>query len=143
MRRGRGALSEEEEVHFEKPLNIVLYIPYHSYCPKYILKGFIKGRLISFAINNSHIEDFLNALEFFKARLRNRGYPRKFIRNIFSGVNYEDRESYLSNTPFKVNRGKRTFALFLKCTQGTAECIDFGKIIRNVYYKHEDQVKPL
>ncbi len=123
--------------NFDKPLNNYLYIPYNSFCPKHILKGFIKGRCISLAINNSQEKGFQIALEKLLERLHRRGYPHNFVNKIVATVQYQDRIKYLNN-PINSNRNdsSRKFQVFVKFTPSTARKMNIKNIIVEVYKKH-------
>ena len=128
---------------YEKPLNKYLYIPYSSYCPKYIFKGFIKGRVISLAINNSKKEDFVTSLGVLKERLMRRGYPSKFINNIFDLVSHEDRDLYLTNNHMRQREKRRSCGLFVKFSPKSNELLQLRSIIHKVYDKHKEGIKDI
>ena len=81
---------------YQKPLNRYLYIPFNSYHPNHSKKSFIKAELIRYVRLSSKVSDFLKIRDSFYNRLRNRGYPKWFLTEIFSEVSYNLRSSYLS-----------------------------------------------
>jgi len=121
--------------NYEKPLNKYLYIPFGSYCPKYILAGFIKGRCITFAVNSTNEGDFKVAVDKFKMRLRNRGYPNKFINKASKGVSHQDRCRYLLDPAKKTNRNK--LFLFTNYSPASAEMMDLKGIVHQAYDTHK------
>jgi hypothetical protein len=127
---------------WDKPLNKHLYIPYSSYCPKHIFKGFIKGRVIALAINNTKKEDFVTSLRLLKDRLMRRGYPSKFINSIFKLVSHEDRMHYLGENQ-KSRNNNRNFGLHVNFTPKTHEFLHLKHLIRRVYNKHKDDIKDI
>jgi hypothetical protein len=76
---------------FQKENCIYDYIPYNSDHQPHILKNFILGELKRYVRCCSKERDFLNAQLAFVKRLRNRGYPRKFISKLLKKVNYNQR----------------------------------------------------
>ena len=81
---------------YQKPLNRYLYIPFNSYHPNHSKRSFIKAELIRYVRLSSKVSDFLKIRDSFYNRLRNRGYPKWFLTEIFSEVSYNLRSSYLS-----------------------------------------------
>ena len=85
-------------VPFQKPLNRYLYIPFNSFHPSHSKRSFIKAELIRYVRLSSKQSDFLKIRNKFFNRLRNRGYPRQFLSEIFSEVLYSSRQRYLSRS---------------------------------------------
>ena len=83
---------------YQKPLNRYLYIPFNSYHPNHAKKSFIKAELIRYVRLSSCLSDFLEIRNKFFNRLQNRGYPRRFLSEVFSEVHYNSRRKYLSRT---------------------------------------------
>ena len=80
---------------FQKPLNRYLYIPYTSYHPGHSKRSFIKAELIRYARLSSRLSDFLDIRHNFFNQVQNRGYPKRFLLDIFSEVCYTARKSLL------------------------------------------------
>ena len=81
---------------FQKPLNRYLYIPFNSYHPSHSKRSFIKAELIRYVRLSSKLSDFLAIKNKFFNRLRNRGYPKWFLSDVFSEVRFDLRWDYLS-----------------------------------------------
>jgi hypothetical protein len=67
---------------FRKELNAYAYLPLHSYHGSHIPKAWIKAELFRFETLCTFKHDFESAKEFFFARLTERGYNLKFLKNI-------------------------------------------------------------
>jgi hypothetical protein len=67
---------------FEKSMNPYLYIPFTSAHPKHLKRAWIKTELMRLARNSSSRDEFQRANERFYARLKARGYPDDFLRNV-------------------------------------------------------------
>ncbi len=83
---------------YQKPMNRYLYIPYSSNHPPACKTGFIKGELIRYARLCSRETDFLEMKSLLMYRLKNRGYPVRFLRHVMSQVSYESQQGRLPNT---------------------------------------------
>jgi hypothetical protein len=125
---------------YEKPLNKFLYIPFHSYCPRHIFKGFIKGRIISLIVNNSKEEDFNTFSKLLRDRLKRRGYPSKFLNLMFASVSYSNRAHFISDKHHERD-SQRKFALFLNYTPISSEAVNLKHIVKNVYDSHFENIK--
>lgn len=79
----------------QKVMNTYLYLPFQSYHPTFMKKSFVKGELIRYVRLCSNAREFLNIRQLFWDRLRARGYPRSFLRPIFTTVDYAKRSEYL------------------------------------------------
>jgi len=87
------------KVH-QKALNAYLYIPYKSFHPTNVKKGFIKTELQRYIRNCSAQEDYIVLKNLFWYRLRARGYPISFLTNIFNQIwYYKDRPRLLQMNP--------------------------------------------
>ena len=86
---------------YQKPLNRYLYIPFISYHPNHAKRSFIKAELIRYVRLSSCLSDFLEIRKKFFNRLQNRGYPRRFLSEVFSEVHYNSRHKYLSRSKDK------------------------------------------
>jgi hypothetical protein len=83
----------------QKELNSYAYIPAASHHDHALLKGWIKGELIRYIRNSSREVDYLTIKKIFRERLILRGYPLKWIHNVFISVFYKDRQLYLDQHP--------------------------------------------
>lgn len=79
----------------QKSMNLYLYIPYHSFHPDAMKKSFIQTELMRYIRNTSDIKEYIKMKELFYSRLRDRGYPHKFLQPIFASIFYSDRNSFL------------------------------------------------
>lgn len=77
---------------FQKPLNKYLYIPFESFHPGSNKKAFIKGELMRYARNSSSFKSFSETRDKFWRRLRLRGYPFRFLLQLFREIRYTDRK---------------------------------------------------
>lgn len=97
----------DTSVH-QKALNAYLYIPWSSWHPDRTKAAFITTELKRYVRNSSSIKNYLTLKRIFWSRLRARGYPPKFLENIFSKVKYADRTQLLQNVrqrdPYKLNQ---------------------------------------
>lgn len=79
----------------QKLLNTYLYIPFSSYHPLAMKRGFVKGELIRYVRLSSSAVEFRRVQKLFWHRLRARGYPASLLRTVFAQVPYTDRPRYL------------------------------------------------
>jgi hypothetical protein len=70
----------------QKELNRYLYIPFHSFHPRGMFKSFINAELIRYIVTNSDEWWFDCMVRKFTHRLRQRGYPVRYIASITSRV---------------------------------------------------------
>ena len=91
---------------YQKELNIYSYIPFNSNHPKHVFKNFVLGEIKRYIRFNSSEFHFWKMIKKNFRRLRNRGYPRKFLRTIFDGINFSERTSLLFPAP-KANSSGR------------------------------------
>ena len=89
---------------YDKPLNLYAYPKAYSGCPKNLQRGFIIGLLTRYEWQNPKEEDFKIMQRKLYSRLRNRGYEKSFIINIFNEFLNRDTEKEKS----------KTFPIFLK-----------------------------
>lgn len=80
---------------YAKPINLFLYLPFTSYHPMATKRAWIKAELIRLVKLNSSYSDFLWARQLFYACLRQRGYPPRFIKQVFNEVQHDLRASLL------------------------------------------------
>ncbi|PBK97137.1 hypothetical protein ARMGADRAFT_1045148 [Armillaria gallica] len=73
---------------FQKSLNAYLYILWKSCHSVQSKKAWVKGKLIRYVRISSREEDFKKMQVLFIQRLRDRGYPGKWLRTVFSEVSY-------------------------------------------------------
>ena len=86
---------------YQKPLNRYVYIPFNSYHPSHAKQSFIKAELIRYVRLSSELSHFLEIRKKFFNRLQNRGYPCRFLSEIFSEVHYDSHRKYLSRSKDK------------------------------------------
>jgi hypothetical protein len=79
----------------QKSMNMYLYIPYRSFHPDAAKRSFIQTELMRYIRNSSDREEYIKVKRLFYERLRDRGYPHKFLLPIFEGIFYEDRPYFL------------------------------------------------
>lgn len=79
----------------QKKMNLYLYIPYLSFHTEAAKKSFIQTELTRYIRNTSSPSDYISLKEIFYQRLRDRGYPREFLRDIFDSIFYSDRDWFL------------------------------------------------
>jgi len=73
---------------YQKPLNAYQYIPWSSYHPDTVKRSFVKGELTRYARISSSPEEYKVIASLFWRRLRQRGYPVRWLRNAFKVVDY-------------------------------------------------------
>lgn len=78
------ATSKLDITLFQKECNKYLYLPFTSYHPKPVFKGFITSELKRFRINCSDDLDFYHNKNAFLQRLSRRGYPDTFLQSVFT-----------------------------------------------------------
>lgn len=122
---------------YEKPLNKYLYIPYTSAHRHHVFKGFIKGRLISFAISNTFENNFMCMRDKFYKRLLDRGYPSIFLDKIFPSVSFNIRTKYLTHGDLVKKVGEAPPALFVPSDYTTNNLVNLSNIVANVFNKHK------
>ena len=64
---------------YQKPRNAYLYIPFASDHPRSNFRAFIKAELLRYNRTNSHLDDIIAIRKAFWGRLRQRGYPSRFL----------------------------------------------------------------
>ena len=79
---------------FQKPNNLYQYLHFSSNHPLSTYKGIVIGECIRYLRTNTNESNFLTQIELFKARLRNRGYPTKFIQLYTSQITFNKRDEY-------------------------------------------------
>jgi hypothetical protein len=79
----------------QKTVNLYLYIPYNSYHTIAMKRSFISTELQRYVRNSSDITVYVDIKWKFYSRLRDRGYPRLFLDEVFSSIQYSDRCKYL------------------------------------------------
>ena len=73
---------------YVKILNKFLYIPYSSAHPRYQLKAWIKAEILRRVANSSTVTDFRFSARLFIIKLRARGYPKQFLKNLLYNMEY-------------------------------------------------------
>jgi hypothetical protein len=88
----------------QKVLNKYLYIPRHSLHEPHMFSGFMRAELLRYLLRSSTEADFIAVRELFYLRLLKRGYHERSVLEVFTRVQYSDREALLQEPPPKVNR---------------------------------------
>lgn len=78
---------------YQKRLNAYLYIPWTSYHPTFVKRSFVKGELIRYVRLCSEYNSFVRIAKSFRARLRARGYPPRWLDKIFLEVDWFERRA--------------------------------------------------
>lgn len=86
------------EIH-QKALNAYLYIPYISFHRTCSKGAFITTELQRYVRNCSNVNKFIEVRQHFFNRLRERGYPDKFLAYWFKRIRYSSRDRLLRRTP--------------------------------------------
>ena len=79
----------------QKTMNLYLYIPYNSHHTEAAKRSFIQTELMRYIRNSSSVEDYTRLKHIFFARLRDRGYPSRFLAPLFNEIFYADRRFFL------------------------------------------------
>lgn len=79
----------------QKSMNLYLYIPYNSHHTEAAKRSFIQTELMRYIRNSSSVEDYTRLKHIFFARLRDRGYPSRFLAPLFNEIFYADRRFFL------------------------------------------------
>ncbi len=79
----------------QKSMNLYLYIPYNSHHTEAAKRSFIQTELMRYIRNSSSVEDYTRLKHTFFARLRDRGYPSRFLAPLFNEIFYADRRFFL------------------------------------------------
>ena len=87
----------DTRVH-QKKMNLYLYIPFHSFHTAAAKRSFILTELMRYIRNSSDEADYNGLKQLFFQRLRDRGYPSKFLEPEFSSIHYCDRHYFLSDS---------------------------------------------
>jgi hypothetical protein len=82
----------------QKKLNLYLYIPYLSFHSEAAKKSFIQTELMRYIRNTSNLQEYISLKKIFYQRLRDRGYPCKFLNDIFTNIYYADRKYFLADS---------------------------------------------
>jgi hypothetical protein len=80
----------------QKQINRYLYIPYTSFHTYHNKIGWIRAELIRYIRNTSSIDEYIKIKKLFFRRLRDRGYPPRFLLNIFNTVMHSERSDMLA-----------------------------------------------
>ena len=109
----------------QKALNSYLYIPYHSFQPHALQKGWIRAELLRYALNCMRHEDYQELCAKFSARLEARGYPKRMISKIFKSTRYAERHRVLRPSTSRELGGhgrlRHRKDTEQQCQQGTSE----------------------
>ncbi|KAJ6530620.1 hypothetical protein B0H19DRAFT_904980, partial [Mycena capillaripes] len=73
---------------YQKALNAYLYIPWNSCHSLDSKRAWVKGELIRYVRICSRESDYAKIQTNFMIRLRQRGYPGRWLQNVFAEVNY-------------------------------------------------------
>ncbi|KAJ7451308.1 hypothetical protein FB451DRAFT_1051566 [Mycena latifolia] len=73
---------------YQKALNAYLYIPWISCHSEASKRAWIKGELIRYVRICSKEPDFANTRKDFAIRLRQRGYPGRWLQRVFKEIEY-------------------------------------------------------
>ena len=79
----------------QKKLNAYLYPPWNSNHTEAMKKAFIQTELMRYIRNTSSAEDYFALKHVFFSRLRDRGYPGRFLAPLFNDIFYDDRRFFL------------------------------------------------
>lgn len=79
----------------QKKLNMYLYIPFRSFHTTAMKKAFILTELMRYIRNSSSFNEYMDLKSKFYQRLRDRGYPNRFLDEIFNSILYHDRRFFL------------------------------------------------
>ena len=79
----------------QKSMNLYLYIPWQSFHTVAAKRAFIQTELMRYIRNSSDRDSYIQLKHTFYTRLRDRGYPHLFLKEIFNGIFYEDRHLFL------------------------------------------------
>lgn len=79
----------------QKKMNLYLYIPFSSYHTDAAKRSFIQTELMRYIRNTSDQRHYNQLKQTFYSRLRDRGYPDKFLQPVFSSIFYSDRDYFL------------------------------------------------
>lgn len=79
----------------QKKMNLYLYIPFHSYHTDAAKRSFIQTELMRYIRNTSDQRHYNDLKRIFYTRLRDRGYPDRFLQPVFAGIFYSDRVYFL------------------------------------------------
>lgn len=79
----------------QKSMNLYLYIPYTSYHPEAMKRSFILTELMRYIRNSSNHTQYVRIKHTFYQRLRDRGYPARFLLPLFNSIFYADRSYFL------------------------------------------------
>ncbi len=82
----------------QKEFNLYLYIPCNSFHTRAMKKSFIQTELRRYIRNSSSQIEFERICAAFFHRLRNRGYPKAFLVDVFTSVSYLDRPRFLAKS---------------------------------------------
>ena len=82
----------------QKEFNLYLYIPWNSFHTRAMKKAFIQTELRRYIRNSSSQTEFERIRAAFFHRLRDRGYPKPFLVEVFTTISYSDRPRFLTKT---------------------------------------------
>jgi hypothetical protein len=100
---------------YQKPLNLYLYVPFHSAHPRHIFPAVVRSLLMSYLRNSSDDASYLSICRKLAVRLRARGYPAAVIEKEFRRLPFSARGTILSR--FRANAASVNPALALNLTQ--------------------------
>ena len=85
----------------QKETNKFMYIPYRSFHQKQTIKNYVWGELRRYVRYNTEEKNFKKLRMRFFLRLRNRGFKKYLLNNLFSKITYAERNKLLSSeVPF-------------------------------------------
>lgn len=118
------------EVH-QKALNAYLYIPFSSFHRECAQGAFIITELQRYVRNCSSIQFFRTVRQHFFNRLRERGYPEKFLKPWFTRVHYSERMRLLFGRPSE------------ETTPVTADSTDSSTVYFSTQYNSASAILPM
>lgn len=80
---------------YQKSMNLYLYIPWKSFHPPAAKRAFMLTELQRYIRNCSNAADYIQMKRVFYTRLRDRGYPSRFLTPVFNSIYYQDRDFFL------------------------------------------------
>jgi hypothetical protein len=81
----------------QKQINRYLYIPFTSFHTYHNKVGWIKAELMRYIRNTSSFDEYIKIKRLFFRRLRDRGYPLRFLFDVMQSVMHSERSDMLSS----------------------------------------------
>ena len=94
---------------YRKPGNAYAYIPFNSFHGRHTFRGWVVAELLRLATHSSTPNVWVEETKVFYHHLRSRGYPRRFLKQVFEEVTWARRAEVLGRNGQKSDDFFKTY----------------------------------